>query len=165
MAASNRNLGACGTGASDVVHPARTNDPKVTSSTPNFNTSLSAARHNALLDACWDASGLYSATTVAALVDYLVSHIRQHPRYDALDLARVVRCLEGLGARQGDDATLVVGRGAVNRLLDKIVDATTPATSPPPSSMSFPPRRRDEPRCVSDAANERRHDNERTSET
>jgi hypothetical protein len=90
----------------------------------NFNKRLpAAALRYALLDACWDASVLYRATTVAVFLTYILDHVRQRPDFDALGLGRLVDWLVGLRARQPDDATLFVGRGAVNRIIDAVVDA------------------------------------------
>jgi hypothetical protein len=93
------------------------------SPTPKRASTLAAAHHDALLDACWAASGTHAATTVAALLTYIVDHVRQHPDFGALGLERLVDWLVGLRARQPDGATLFVGRGAVNRVIDAVVDA------------------------------------------
>jgi hypothetical protein len=100
----------------------------------NLQRSPSAARRDALLDAVWDASAVHTAATAMALIDYLIANIRQHP-HDALGLERDAHWLEGLRARQAD-ATLFVGRDAVNQIIDRIVDALCDA--PPPSIHELP---------------------------
>jgi hypothetical protein len=82
---------------------------------------ITAARRAALLEACWNASAVHSATTVAMLLIYLTDHIRQRPDFDTLNLERVVDWLDGLRARQADRSVPVVGRAAVNGWIDKII--------------------------------------------
>jgi hypothetical protein len=103
----------------------------------------SAQGRHPLLDACWDA-GAHAAATPTVLIDFLINHVRQRTDYDALRLERLELWLVGLRVKQPDDAALIVGRTAINRLIDRIVDAFDAGVITTNQKIGFLPRRRDD---------------------
>jgi hypothetical protein len=115
------------TGGREFERPAGQLDSKLITA-PKRASTLAAARHDALLDACWSASGIHAAATPAVLIDFLIRHVRERPDYDALRLERLELWLVALRARQADDGELLVGRAAINAMIDRVVDTFDGAT-------------------------------------
>jgi hypothetical protein len=81
-----------------------------------------AARRDVLMDVIWDASGVHTIATPKVLLVYLIEHVRRRRDYDELRLVHLIAWLSALHDAQPASAKPAVGRAAINRVIDRIVD-------------------------------------------